>query len=64
MLGGDDLLRGDAAKMRGDSQFGKDPDEPFRRVPLPRFHPVAVIVLKFVVIVVVALAQSEEREKE
>ena len=64
MLGGGDFLRGDAAEMRGDSQLGQHPDEPLGRIPLPRLYAVAVIVLKFVVIIVVALAQGEEGEKE
>src|SRR5438128_1232735 len=55
---------GNTPEAGSDTQFGENPDQPLGRIPLPRFHTIAVIVLKFVVIVVVALPEGEDREKE
>src|SRR6266446_2428351 len=56
--------RRNAAETAGQSELRQSPDQPFGRVPLPRFHAVAVIVLKFVVIIVIALAESEYRHQK
>ena len=54
-------FRWNAAEAAGQTEFRQSPDQPFGRVPLPRLHPVTVIVLKFVVIIVITLAESEQR---
>src|SRR5206468_12336063 len=53
-----------AAETAGQSELRQSPDQPFGRVPLPRLHAVAVIVLKFVVIIVIAFAESEYRHQK
>src|SRR5439155_12090391 len=63
-LRGSDLVRRDAAQTSDEPQLRQGPDDPFRRVKLPRLHPVSVIVLELVVIIMVALAESEEGEEE
>lgn len=55
---------GHAPQIPDDAQFRKCPDDPFRRIELPRLHAVAVVVLKFVVIVVIALAEREKSQQE
>ena len=57
------LFRGDATKISGQSDFREGPDDPLCRIEFPRLHSVAVVVLKFVVIIMVAFAESEEREE-
>src|SRR6266705_6900623 len=57
-------FRWNAAETAGQAQLRQSPDQPFGRVPLPRLHAVAVIVLKFVVIIVIAFAESEYRHQK
>src|SRR5260370_27267738 len=57
-------FRRNAAETAGQSELRQSPDQPFGRIPLPRLHAVAVIVLKFVVIIVIAFAESEYRHQE
>ena len=45
------------------ADFGERPDYPLRRVELPGLYAVAIVVLKFVVIVVIAFAESHERRQ-
>src|ERR1700730_9293381 len=52
-------FRWNAAQTAGQTELRQSPDQPFGRVPLPWFYPVAIVVLKFVMIIVVALAESE-----
>src|SRR5260370_34613985 len=56
-------FRRNAAETAGQSELRQSPDQPFGRIPLPRLHAVAVIVLKFVMIIVLALAESEYRHQ-
>src|SRR5438046_4414406 len=53
-----------AAETAGQSELRQSPDQPFGRIPLPRLHAIAVIVLKFVVIIVIAFAESEYRHQK
>ena len=53
-------LAGCAPEVADEPNSGEQPDDPFRRIPLPRFYAVAIIVLKFVVIVVIAFPESEQ----
>src|SRR4051794_36770236 len=55
-----DLFRGDAAQIGGEAQLAEQPNGPLGRVELPRFHAVAVVVLKFMMIIVIAFAEGEE----
>src|SRR5260370_6957988 len=57
-------FRRNAAETAGQSELRQSPDQPFGRIPLPRLHAVAVIVLKFVMIIVIALAESEYRHQK
>lgn len=57
-------LARDATKIPGEAELRQDPNQPFRWIPLPRFHTVTVIVLKFVMIVVIALAEREQCHEE
>src|SRR5438128_2520824 len=57
-------LAGCAPEAADQSNSGEQPDDPFRRIPLPRFYAVAIIVLKFVVIVVIAFPESEQCHEE
>ncbi len=50
-----------AAQAFNEAEFGKRPDRPFRWIPLPRLHTVAVVVLELVMIVVVAFAKGKKR---
>ena len=59
----EDFLLGNTAKFADQAEPGEGPDEPFRRVDLPRLHAVAVIVLKLVMIVVVPLAEGHDRHQ-
>ena len=60
-LGKENLFRGNPAKFLGEVELRQSPDDPLRRVELPRFHAIAVIVLKLVMKVMVALAQGNDR---
>src|SRR5260370_3497261 len=57
-------FRWNAAETARQSELRQSPDQPFGRVPLPRLHAVAVIVLKFVMIIVIAFAESEYRHQK
>src|SRR5437667_11068745 len=57
-------FRRNAAETAGQSELRQSPDQPFGRIPLPRLHAIAVIVLKFVVIIVIAFAESEYRHQK
>ena len=57
-------LAGCAPEAAGQSDFGEEPDDPFRRIPLPRFYSVAIIMLKFMVIVVIAFPEREQRHEK
>jgi len=57
-------LARDATQIAGEAELRQDPNQPFRWIPLPRFHSVTVIVLKFVMIVVIALAERKQCHEE
>jgi len=45
------------------SNLRETPNQPFRRVPLPRLHSVTIIVLKRVVIIMVTFAEGKQRHQ-
>ena len=51
-----DFLGGHPAKLFGQTDLGQRPNDPLGGVDLPWLYPVAVVVLKFVVIVMVPFA--------
>src|ERR1700693_1023222 len=53
----------DAAKFADETEPGQDPDDPFRRVDLPGFHSIPVIMLKLVVVVVIPFAEGNDCEE-
>ena len=55
---------GHAAKTGRQSELRENPDQPLGWVPLPRFHAIAIIVLKFVMIIVIALAKGKQRHEK
>src|SRR5436309_11729935 len=57
-------FRRNAAETACQSELRQSPAQPFGRIPLPRLHAIAVIVLKFVVIIVIAFAESEYRHQK
>ena len=57
-----DLFRGDSAKLADEADLGKGPDDPFRRIDLPGFHSVPVVMLKLVMIVMIPFAESNDRQ--
>ena len=64
LLRGLNLICRNAAQISNKSQFGQRPDEPLGRVKLPWLHSVAVVVLKFVVVVVIAFAHGKKSKEE
>ena len=59
----EDFLPGNTAQFADQAELGEGPDEPLRGIELPRLHAVAVIVLKLVMIVMVALAEGDDRHE-
>ena len=59
-LGFDDALFGHGAQVADEADFFQNPDRPFGGIELPGFHAVAVVVLKLVVKIVIALAEGED----
>jgi len=53
-----DLFRGNSAKLADETNLGHDPDDPFRRIDLPGFHSIPVVMLKLVVIVMIPLTEA------
>ncbi len=58
------FVGGHPAEFAGKAEFGEGPNDPFGGVKLPRFNAVSVIVLELVVVVMVALAESEQGKEE
>ncbi len=56
----EDGVRGDLPEIAGEAQFVEGPDGPLGGIELPRLYAVAVIVLKLVVIIVIALAEGDQ----
>ena len=59
-----DLLCGNAAQIPSQPEFRKGPNDPLGRIDLPWFYSVAVVMLKLMVIVVIAFAESEEGQEK
>ena len=57
-----DLFCGDSAQVTDEADLGKDPDDPFRRIDLPGFNSIPVVVLKLVMIVMIPFAESKDRQ--
>src|SRR5262249_54374173 len=57
------FLRRSAPKIAGEAEFRERPNDPFGWIDIPEAHAVAIVVLKFVMIVVIAFPQREQREK-
>ena len=49
------------ARLPSEAQLAQQPDGPFGWVELPGFHAVPVVVLKFMMIIMIAFTESEER---
>ena len=64
LFGGLDLIGGDAAQVLREPQFRERPDDPLGRIELPWLYSIAVVVLKLMVIVVIAFAESEEGQEK
>src|ERR1044072_1740662 len=64
LLRQENLVLGDAPEVAGETDFRQRPDDPFGGIEVPRFHTVAVVVLKLVVIVVITLAEREDRQEK
>ncbi len=60
LKGGIDFFLGHLAEFSGEPEFVKGPNGPFGGVEMPRFHPVTIVVLKFVMIIVVAFTEGYE----
>src|SRR6185436_1634930 len=54
------LFLGSATKIFDQTDSIQKPNAPLGGIPLPRFDPVAVIVLELVVIIMVTLTEGEE----
>ena len=55
---------GNTTQIPNESEPGQGPDDPFGRIELPGLHPIAVIMLKLVVIIVVALAEGKQGQQK
>src|ERR1700745_1129497 len=51
------------AQLSSEAEFGQRPDQPLCRVDLPRLYAVAVVMLKFVMIIMVPFAQGHDRHE-
>jgi hypothetical protein len=58
-----DLFRGNSAKLVDQASLGQNPDYPFRRIDLPGFYSIPVVVLKLVVIVMIPFAEGKNGEE-
>src|SRR5258707_14489400 len=58
-----DLFRGNSAKLADEAYLGHGPDDPFRRIDLPGFHSIPVVMLKLVVIVMISFAEGKDCEE-
>src|ERR1700674_606907 len=59
-----DLFGGDPAQVLREPQFRERPDDPLGRIELPWLHPIAIVMLKLMVIVMITFAESEESEEK
>ncbi len=60
----EDFFLRHGAQVPSEANFFEEPDCPFGGVELPRLHAVAIVVLKLVVEVVVALAKGKNRHEQ
>lgn len=60
----DDFFVRNGAQIRGQPYLIQQPDRPFGGIELPFANSIAVVVLKFVVVVVVAFAEGADRHEE
>src|SRR5882762_9409456 len=58
-----DLFGGNSAELADQANLGQNPDNPFRRIDLPGFHSVPIVMLKFVVIVMIPFAEGKDCEE-
>jgi hypothetical protein len=58
-----DLFRRNSAKLVDQANLGQNPDYPFRRIDLPGFYSIPVVVLKLVVIVMIPFAEGKNGEE-
>ena len=61
LLRQEDFVLGDSPQIARKTKLRKTPDDPFGRIEVPWFHAIPVIVLKLMVIVVITLAEGNER---
>ena len=59
----DDLFDGNSAKLADEADLGQNPDDPFRRIDLPGFHSIPIVMLKLVVIVMIPFADGKDCEE-
>src|SRR5262245_41113780 len=59
-LGRSDLLVSDAPQLPREPKLAQGPDHPLGGIELPPLHPIAIVVLKLVMVVVVPLAKGEQ----
>lgn len=59
-----DLIRGSAAQPSDKSYLRQHPDDPLGGIHLPWLDPIAIVILKLVVIVVITFAESEKGEEK
>ena len=60
-FGKENLFGGNAAQLPGQTELRQGPDNPFRWINLSPFHSVAVIVLKFVMIIMITFTEGHDR---
>ncbi len=58
-----DLFRRNSAKHADEANLGQNPDDPFRRIDLPGFHSIPVVMLKLVMIVMIPFAEGKDCEE-
>jgi hypothetical protein len=58
-----DLFRGNSAKLTDEADLRQNPDDPFRRIDLPGFYSIPVVVLKLVVIVMIPFTEGKDCEE-
>ena len=63
-LGRSNRLRRGFSEVAGQPGFGEEPDYPLRGIPLPGFNSVAVVVLKFMMIIVITFSEGKDRHQE
>jgi len=62
-FGKDNFFGRNTTQLPSEAEFGQRPDQPLCRIDLPRLHAVAVVMLKFVMIIMVPLAKGHDRHE-